>query len=164
MSCMSCIQDIVLHVMSCMSCMQDIVMREAMVMRQQRHPNVLPLLAAFLSEAVLWMVMPYVAGGSAIHILNKRFRGVSCQLGAVCVHQSALCRAVLCASQPSLGLLVCTNQSSVLGACLACLLCALFWCVVVAGYVLHIGMNMQQAMRLLPTSAAAALVPFLKLQ
>ncbi len=52
-------------------------MREAMVMRQQRHPNVLPLLAAFLSEAVLWMVMPYVAGGSAIHILNKRFRGVS---------------------------------------------------------------------------------------
>ncbi|KAL3134942.1 hypothetical protein ABBQ32_007903 [Trebouxia sp. C0010 RCD-2024] len=53
----------------------DIVMREAMVMRQQRHPNVLPLLAAFLSEAVLWMVMPYVAGGSAIHILNKRFRG-----------------------------------------------------------------------------------------
>ena len=47
-------------------------MHEAMVMRQQRHPNVLPLLAAFLSEAVLWMVMPYVAGGSAIHILNKR--------------------------------------------------------------------------------------------
>ena len=52
-------------------------MREAMVMRQQRHPNVLPLLAAFLSEAVLWMVMPYVAGGSAIHILNKRCPGVS---------------------------------------------------------------------------------------
>ena len=51
-------------------------MREAMVMRQQRHPNVLPLLAAFLSEAVLWMVMPYVAGGSAIHILNKRCPGV----------------------------------------------------------------------------------------
>lgn len=57
--------------------LQDIVMREAMVMRQQRHPNVLPLLAAFLSEAVLWMVMPYVAGGSAIHILNKRCPGVS---------------------------------------------------------------------------------------
>ncbi|KAA6429895.1 MAG: kinase [Trebouxia sp. A1-2] len=53
----------------------DIVMREAMVMRQQRHPNVLPLLAAFLSEAVLWMVMPYVAGGSAIHILNKKCPG-----------------------------------------------------------------------------------------
>ena len=52
-------------------------MREAMVMRQQRHPNVLPLLAAFLSEAVLWMVMPYVAGGSAIHILNKKCPGVS---------------------------------------------------------------------------------------
>lgn len=51
-------------------------MREAMVMRQQRHPHVLPLLAAFLSEAVLWMVMPYVAGGSAIHILNKKCPGV----------------------------------------------------------------------------------------
>ena len=60
--------------------LQDIVMREAMVMRQQRHPNVLPLLAAFLSEAVLWMVMPYVAGGSAIHILNKRCPGVSSPL------------------------------------------------------------------------------------
>ena len=57
--------------------LQDIVMREAMVMRQQRHPNVLPLLAAFLSDAVLWMVMPYVAGGSAIHILNKKCPGVS---------------------------------------------------------------------------------------
>ena len=51
-------------------------MQEAMIMRQQRHPNVLPLLAAFLSEAVLWMVMPYVAGGSAIHILNKKCPGV----------------------------------------------------------------------------------------
>jgi len=59
------------------SFLQDIVMREAMVMRQQRHPNVLPLLAAFLSDAVLWMVMPYVAGGSAIHILNKKCPGVS---------------------------------------------------------------------------------------
>ncbi len=60
-----------------MYAVQDIVMREAMVMRQQRHPHVLPLLAAFLSDAVLWMVMPYVAGGSAIHILNKRCPGVS---------------------------------------------------------------------------------------
>lgn len=51
-------------------------MQEAMIMRQQRHENVLPLLAAFLSEAVLWMVMPYVAGGSIIHILNKKCPGV----------------------------------------------------------------------------------------
>ena len=51
-------------------------MQEAMIMRQQRHSNVLPLLAAFLSEAVLWMVMPYVAGGSVIHILNKKCPGV----------------------------------------------------------------------------------------
>ena len=74
--------------------LQDIVMREAMVMRQQRHPNVLPLLAAFLSEAVLWMVMPYVAGGSAIHILNKRCPGVrtcsSCPL-----HTCTTCTATL---------------------------------------------------------------------
>ena len=46
-------------------------MREAMVMKQQRHPHVLPLFAAFLHEHYLWMVTPYVAGGSAIHILNK---------------------------------------------------------------------------------------------
>lgn len=46
-------------------------------MRQQRHENVLPLLAAFLSEAVLWMVMPYVAGGSVTHILSKKCPAVS---------------------------------------------------------------------------------------
>lgn len=56
---------------------QDIVMQEAMIMRQQRHENVLPLLAAFLSEAVLWMVMPYVAGGSVTHILSKKCPAVS---------------------------------------------------------------------------------------
>ena len=59
-------------------------MREAMVMRQQRHPNVLPLLAAFLSEAVLWMVMPFVAGGSAIHILNKRNPKVNVATAPLC--------------------------------------------------------------------------------
>ena len=72
--------------------LQDIVMREAMVMRQQRHPNVLPLLAAFLSEAVLWMVMPYVAGGSAIHILNKRCPGVS-SISSCFLHTCTICTA-----------------------------------------------------------------------
>ena len=97
---------------ACCTCMQDIVMREAMVMRQQRHPNVLPLLAAFLAEAVLWMVMPYVAGGSAIHILNKRLHGVSCPQGLFCVHQSPHCLQITFAHLACMfsGFLCITNQ------------------------------------------------------
>ena len=110
---------------ACCTCMQDIVMREAMVMRQQRHPNVLPLLAAFLAEAVLWMVMPYVAGGSAIHILNKRFHGVSCPQGLFCVHQSPHCLQITFAQLACMfsGFL-CIHQSAiVLQSCCAHLSC-----------------------------------------
>ena len=46
-------------------------MREAMIMRQQRHGHVLPLFTAFLHEHNLHMVMPYVAGGAATQIMAK---------------------------------------------------------------------------------------------
>ena len=51
--------------------LQDIVMREAMIMRQQRHGHVLPLFTAFLHEHNLHMVMPYVAGGAVTQIMAK---------------------------------------------------------------------------------------------
>lgn len=46
-------------------------MREAMIMRQQRHGHVLPLFTAFLHEHSLHMVMPYVAGGAVTQIMAK---------------------------------------------------------------------------------------------
>ena len=39
-------------------------------MRQQHHPNVLPLHCSFVHQAQLWMVMPYVAGGSILNIMK----------------------------------------------------------------------------------------------
>ncbi|KAK9806028.1 hypothetical protein WJX73_007033 [Symbiochloris irregularis] len=48
----------------------DEIIREAQTMRQQHHPNVLPLLCSFVFQAHLWMVMPYVAGGSILNIMK----------------------------------------------------------------------------------------------
>jgi serine/threonine protein kinase len=41
-------------------------------MSQQQHPAVLPLYAAFLVDDQLWMVLPYVSGGSAEDILKRQ--------------------------------------------------------------------------------------------
>lgn len=40
-------------------------------MKLLKHPNILPLYAAFLVEDQLWMVMPYVSGGSALDIMKR---------------------------------------------------------------------------------------------
>ena len=45
-------------------------MREAQTMRQQLHPNVLPLYTSFVHEQNLWMVMPYVSSGSVLNIMK----------------------------------------------------------------------------------------------
>ena len=41
-------------------------------MGQQQHAAVLPLYAAFLVDDQLWMVLPYVAGGSAEDVLKRQ--------------------------------------------------------------------------------------------
>lgn len=48
-------------------------MNEVHLMKMQHHSAVLPLYAAFLVDDQLWMVLPYVAGGSAQDIV-KRFK------------------------------------------------------------------------------------------
>ena len=52
-------------------------MREAQTMRQQLHPNVLPLYTSFVHEQNLWMVMPYVSSGSVLNIMKYAHPEVS---------------------------------------------------------------------------------------
>ena len=42
-------------------------------MRQQAHPNVLPLYCSFVHNHNLWMVMPYVSGGSVLNIMKYAY-------------------------------------------------------------------------------------------
>ena len=52
----------------------DEIVREAATMRAHSHPNVLPLLTSFVDAgARLWMVMPFVAGGSVLNIMRFAF-------------------------------------------------------------------------------------------
>ena len=37
------------------------------------HPNVLKSLCSFVTEHNLWVVMPYMAGGSCLHILKAAY-------------------------------------------------------------------------------------------
>jgi serine/threonine-protein kinase OSR1/STK39 len=52
---------------------QDLIIQEAKTMRRLNHQNVLHLLAAFVSDSALWMVMPYISGGPLSAILQRRF-------------------------------------------------------------------------------------------
>ncbi|XP_051147593.1 serine/threonine-protein kinase BLUS1-like [Andrographis paniculata] len=46
------------------------ISREAQTMILVDHPNVLKSLCSFISDHNLWVVMPYMAGGSCLHILK----------------------------------------------------------------------------------------------
>eukprot|EP00894_Picocystis_sp_ML_P003214 jgi/Pico_ML_1/53731/g4229.t1 len=48
----------------------DEIQREAKTMKNVNHPNLLPLHCCFVSGVKLWMVMPYVAAGSLLHIMK----------------------------------------------------------------------------------------------
>jgi serine/threonine-protein kinase OSR1/STK39 len=39
-------------------------------MKNYNHPNVLPLYCSFVSDSDLWMVMPFISGGSVLHIMK----------------------------------------------------------------------------------------------
>lgn len=52
---------------------------EVRIMKLQQHPAVLPLYAAFLVDDQLWMVLPFVAGGSAQDILKRQNGGQVCE-------------------------------------------------------------------------------------
>lgn len=46
------------------------IMREATTLRQYHHPCVLNLHCSFVDNHYLWLVMPYMEGGSMYHIMN----------------------------------------------------------------------------------------------
>lgn len=57
---------------------------EVHIMKLQQHPAVLPLYAAFLVDDQLWMVLPFVAGGSAQDILKRQNGGQVCIKATFC--------------------------------------------------------------------------------
>ena len=56
----------------CMRAQDDIV-REAQTMRRLHHPNVLLLHVSFVHKQMLWMVEPYIAGGSMLNIMKYAY-------------------------------------------------------------------------------------------
>jgi serine/threonine protein kinase len=52
---------------------QEEVIRETHTMKQYHHPNVLRLYTSFVNGQDLWMVMPYISGGSVLHIMKYAF-------------------------------------------------------------------------------------------
>ncbi|PNH08988.1 Serine/threonine-protein kinase OSR1 [Tetrabaena socialis] len=53
-----------------MNCDLDEIIHEAQTMRMYNHPNILPLYCSFVNAQELWMVMPFVSGGSVLHIMK----------------------------------------------------------------------------------------------
>ena len=60
-------------------------------MKLLKHPNILPLYAAFLDDDQLWMVMPYVSGGSASDIMRRTSPSVRLCSTCLASHHSTDC-------------------------------------------------------------------------
>lgn len=50
----------------------ELLIREAHTMMSLRHPNVLHLLSSFISGETLWLVMPFISGGSLSRVLQAQ--------------------------------------------------------------------------------------------
>ena len=55
---------------------QDTVIQEAVIMKRQRHPHILELLAVFVDGSDLWMIIPLVPGGSLESLIKKGYQKV----------------------------------------------------------------------------------------
>ena len=51
---------------------QDQLSQEASVMRKYRHYNILPLFCSFVHGHHLWLVMPWISGGTLAEIVQAR--------------------------------------------------------------------------------------------
>lgn len=49
---------------------QEEIIHEAQTMKNYHHPNVLPLWCSFVHGSDLWMVMPFISGGSVLHVMK----------------------------------------------------------------------------------------------
>ena len=50
----------------------ELLIKEAHTMKGLRHPNVLPLHCSFVADSALWLVMPYIGGGSVSQLLRSQ--------------------------------------------------------------------------------------------
>ncbi len=53
--------------------MQDDIVKEAQTMRLLNHPNVLVLYVSFVHKQHLWMIEPYISGGSMLNIMKYAY-------------------------------------------------------------------------------------------
>lgn len=58
--------------------LQDDIVHEAQTMKSYNHPNVLSLYTSFVHNQDLWMITPFMSGGSILHIMKYRFPKVCC--------------------------------------------------------------------------------------
>ena len=56
-----------------MNCDLDEIIHEAQLMKNYNNPNVLPLHTSFVTGQDLWMVMPFISGGSVLHIIKYAY-------------------------------------------------------------------------------------------
>lgn len=56
-----------------MRSLQEEIIQEAKIMKQCHHENILSLHCSFVHQENLWMVMPYVKGGSVLNIMKYAF-------------------------------------------------------------------------------------------
>jgi serine/threonine-protein kinase OSR1/STK39 len=91
-------------------CLQDEIIHEAQTMRCYQHPNVLPLLTSFVQGQDLWMVTPFMSGGSILHIMKYQYPDVSngeSSSWAMLVKFTTVCR------RPCQKLMSCKHESAV---------------------------------------------------
>lgn len=48
----------------------DEIVKEAQAMRNAQHDNILTLHTSFVHEKDLWMIEPFVSGGSVLHLMK----------------------------------------------------------------------------------------------
>ncbi len=65
------------NVWSLVASLQDTIRRETQIMAEMRHPNVMPLYCSFVHKEQLWMVMPYISGGSIFSIILNQHSEVT---------------------------------------------------------------------------------------
>jgi len=64
-------------------------------MKSYNHPNVLPLYASFVAGQDLYMITPFMSGGSVLHIMKYGHPEVrACMRGGAAADALVLCASV----------------------------------------------------------------------